>query len=310
MMVKSSTVTGRLEQLLNGEGQIMSANLKKLLEGVKTELEKRCVRKNVKVLTLVRKYRPTASKRDRVIIRNQILPAIGKLNVSQVDVNKFIESHRHKPVGSAQKIFRCFRNIMQIHDPSFELPKVTFTNPGRQWTADHILEEAQVLDVIHNHVFPKYQLPCLIAAYSGLRLKNVAELKRSEIDLKKGWINLKRQSKTKKPFRFPIGKKLEKILRLAISEKKIIAMGEEGDYNLFNLNRKTMSNCVRKSFHRAGFPEHSFHSFRHWFACHAVNNGVPLAVLRELMGHSDFKYTLVYARVNEAKLKEAVEVFG
>jgi len=309
MRVNSQTVTGRLEQLLNGEGQIMSANLKKLLEGVKKELEKRSVRKNVKVLTLVRKYRPTASKRDRIIIRNQILPAIGKLTVKQVDVKKFIELHRHRPKSSSQKILKCFKGIMQIHDPSFELPKVKYTNPGKQWSPAQILEEAQILDVINNHVLGKYQSLCMIAAYSGLRLKNVAELKRSNIDFAKGWISVV-QSKNKKPVQIPIGKKLEGILRGAIAEKKVMAMDEGGDYNLFNVNRKTLSNCVRMSFHRAGLSDHSFHSFRHWFACHAVNNGVDLVVLKELMGHSDFKFTLIYAKVKRDKLKEAIKVFN
>ena len=90
-MLKLKAVTSGLDKILMGENKIMSARLKTLLEGLKSELELNSVRRNVKFLTLVRKYRPTASERERSAIRNHILPALGSKTVSQVDVKKFID---------------------------------------------------------------------------------------------------------------------------------------------------------------------------------------------------------------------------
>ena len=302
-VVHSNTVTGRLDQLLNGESKIMSKKLKTLLEGLKNELEQRSVRKNVKVLTLIKRYRPTASERERSAIRCHILPALGKLTVAQVDVDEFVNSHKDKPVSSAKKILKCFERIMQLHEPTFTLPKVKYTNKGKQWSADQILEESQILNVIHNFVMPEYRVLCLISAYSGLRLKNVLELRRSEIDLVGNWINVK-QSKTKKPLQVPISGKLKRVLQSI----KVWPVADDGF--LFNLKgvepAKNVSVQVGRAFKLAGLKEHSFHSFRHFFACHAINSGVGLETVRDLLGHSDFRSTLIYARVKRDKLQEAV----
>ena len=302
-VVHSNTVTGRLDQLLNGESKIMSKKLKTLLEGLKNELEQRSVRKNVKVLTLIKRYRPTASERERSAIRCHILPALGKLTVAQVDVDDFVNSHKDKPVSSAKKILKCFERIMQLHEPTFTLPKVKYTNKGKQWSADQILEESQILNVIHNFVMPEYRVLCLISAYSGLRLKNVLELRRSEIDLVGNWINVK-QSKTKKPLQVPISGKLKRVLQSI----KVWPVADDGF--LFNLKgvepAKNVSVQVGRAFKLAGLKEHSFHSFRHFFACHAINSGVGLETVRDLLGHSDFRSTLIYARVKRDKLQEAV----
>jgi len=299
IVIQSNSVTGRLDQLLSGESKIMSRKLKTLLEGLRSELEQRSVRKNVKILTLIKRYRPTASERERSAIRCHILPAIGKLTVAQVNVDDFISSHIDKPVSSAKKILKCFERIMQQHEPTFILPKVKYKNRGKLWSADQILEESQILNVIYNYVMPEYQVPCLIAAYSGLRLKNVLELKRSEIDFSGNWINVK-QSKTKKPLQVPISGKLKKVLKSI----KVWPVAEDG--SLFDFNSKNVSVQVGRAFNRAGLREHSFHSFRHWFACHAINSGVGLETVRDLLGHSDFRSTLIYARVKREKLQEAV----
>jgi integrase len=299
-MLKFKAVTSGLDKLLMGENKIMSARLKTLLEGLKSELELNSVRRNVKFLTLVRKYRPTASERERSAIRNHILPALGSKTVSQVDVKKFIDLHKGKPMSSAKKILKPFEKIMKLHDPSFQLPKVRYENKGKQWTADQILTEDQVLDVINNYVTPKYRFPCLISAYSGLRLKNAIELKWRDVDFKNGWVNVN-QSKTGKPIQVPMNDTLRKILKQVPRNF--------GEMFFCGLDPKAMSVQVGRSFKRAGLVDHSFHSFRHWYACHAINNGVPLEVVRDLLGHSDYRSTLIYARVKKEKLQEAVKCF-
>lgn len=297
-LLDSKVVTGRLDQLFTGESQVMSKKLKTLLEDLKSELEQKAVRKNVKMLTLIRKYRLKASERERSAIRNHILPALGGLTVAQVKVDEFIKLHKGKPESSAKKILKCFERIMQLQEPTFSLPTIKYQNKGKQWSADQILEEHEILEVINTRVSPKYRVLCLISAYSGLRLKNVVELKRSEIDWAGNWVSVK-QSKTGKPLQVPISGKLKKVLK----SLDVLPLGD----NLFcGLNAKAVSTNVGRAFKKCGYKEHSFHSLRHFFACHAINSGVGLETVRDLLGHSDFRSTLIYARVKRDKLQQAV----
>jgi len=52
-----------------------------------------------------------------------------------------------------------------------------------------------------------------------------------------------------------------------------------------------------------------FPYFRYFAACELINNNVSLEVIREFLGHSDIKSTLVYARLRGEKLQEAVSGF-
>ena len=79
-----------------------------------------------------------------------------------------------------------------------------------------------------------------------------------------------------------------------------------GDNLFCGLNAKAVSTNVGRAFKKCGYKEHSFHSLRHFFACHAINSGVGLETVRDLLGHSDFRSTLIYARVKRDKLQQAV----
>ncbi|MGA9751796.1 MAG: tyrosine-type recombinase/integrase [Acidobacteriota bacterium] len=58
----------------------------------------------------------------------------------------------------------------------------------------------------------------------------------------------------------------------------------------------------------AGIENFHFHDLRHTYASRLVSAGVDLAVLRELLGHSDFTMTLRYAHLHPSRLREAVTI--
>lgn len=50
----------------------------------------------------------------------------------------------------------------------------------------------------------------------------------------------------------------------------------------------------------------TLHTLRHTFASHLATNGVPLAHIQKLMGHRDYKTTLVYAHLSSESVRDHV----
>ena len=70
---------------------------------------------------------------------------------------------------------------------------------------------------------------------------------------------------------------------------------------------KDISNLWEKLRTDSGLKDFRLHDCRHDFASRLAMAGVDLAVIRELLGHSDFMLTLRYAHLQPAKRAEAVE---
>ena len=251
-------------------------------------------------------YLEEASRNEEIIIRLHLLPyfkdhTIGGIN--EGEVFKYFESAKHKPQSTLTKELACLKKVVCRHSRNFVLPKLRYENKGKRFDETQILEESDVLNVIHNYVMEKYRLPCLIAAYSSLRMGNVVNLKRKNVNLKDGWIEV-RQTKTGNPVSIPISGKLRDVFR----QIKIWPLQDEDKF-FPELVGNAMSNAVKWAFRRAGFTWGSYHHFRHFEACFMANNGVRIEVIQKIMGHRDIKSTQIYARLKRETLQEAMKVF-
>lgn len=73
--------------------------------------------------------------------------------------------------------------------------------------------------------------------------------------------------------------------------------------------RDFVSKQFRKAIRAAGLNEGlHFHSLRHSTASNMVRRGVPIAVVKEVLGHSDLKTRMVYSHVRSEDLVSAVKM--
>jgi len=257
-------------------------------------------------LEAAQEYLKEASWREEIIIRKHLIPYFKEYNIGGINeyvVFKYFETVKHKPESTLTKKLACLKRIICQHNRSFVLPKLKYENKGERFDETQILEESDVLNVIHNHVPEEYRIPCLIAAYSSLRMGNVVNLKRRDVNLKDGWIEV-RQTKTGNPVSIPINGKLKNVFR----QIKVWPLNDEDEF-FPDILAPRLSRQVWSAFHRAGFPWASFHHFRHFAACFMINHGVRVEVVQKILGHKDIKSTLIYARLKRETLKEAMKVF-
>lgn len=82
--------------------------------------------------------------------------------------------------------------------------------------------------------------------------------------------------------------------------------GEGGSEGLiFGFSRATAHRVVRDACYLAGFNDSRAHphTFRHSYAVHLLRQGVPVTVLKELLGHSNISNTLIYLRITQPDIR-------
>ena len=66
--------------------------------------------------------------------------------------------------------------------------------------------------------------------------------------------------------------------------------------------------ALKRIVTRADVMPCTLHTLRHTFASHLAMRGAPLMHIRELLGHRDYKMTLVYAHLSSGSHKDAVQL--
>jgi len=131
--------------------------------------------------------------------------------------------------------------------------------------------------------------------YTGMRKGEVASLKWEDVDLKREVIVVK-QSKNYKTRVIPIHPKLLPMLKERYGKGTKVC-----PRSYFRLSRG-----MKQILEKAGFPHLRLHDLRHTFASLLVMRGVDLKTVQELLGHTDYRTTEIYAHLSPVHLKEAV----
>lgn len=156
-------------------------------------------------------------------------------------------------------------------------------------------------------VAPDHLRPAIVTAlFTGLRLANVMALDWSDVDLTARRITVRVKS------RRPGGKLLTvPIAAPLVGELALLRGADSGPVFVYR-GRPVLK--MRKAFatalRRAGIADFHWHDLRHTAASWMIQRGVPLAVVREILGHSDVKLTMRYAHVGASQKVEAVEAIG
>jgi len=148
----------------------------------------------------------------------------------------------------------------------------------------------------------KHQTIISIAYAGGLRVSEITNLRIRDIDLNALTLII-RNGKGKKD-------RLTVISPRLIDDLIFLINGRDGNGFVFESERggKLTTTTLQKVFHnvliKSGIQKNAtFHSLRHSFATHLLENGVDVRYVQELLGHSNIRTTQIYTHLTNPALK-------
>lgn len=141
----------------------------------------------------------------------------------------------------------------------------------------------------------------LFSCFTGLRRSDVKNLKWGNVV--DGNLKLTMQ-KTNKKLDNPLSEDALEILNSRITQNVIPLP----DAKIFKLPSNSDLNIKLKEWVKAAeIKKHiTYHASRHTYGCLCIRNGIPVEVLKDLMGHSNIQTTMRYVQIESEHLKEAV----
>jgi len=143
----------------------------------------------------------------------------------------------------------------------------------------------------------------LALAYgAGLRVSEIINLKVEDLQLGELTIHLK-NAKGKRDRITVMPEKLKNDIKNLIASKDTddyVFASERGGKLSERTAQKVFENSLAKSKIKK---KATFHSLRHSFATHLLENGVNVRFVQELLGHQNIRTTQLYTKVTNPRLK-------
>lgn len=175
-------------------------------------------------------------------------------------------------------------------------------HPKKTHRLPEILSKKEIEFLIAQTANKKHQLMLGLSYAAGLRVSEVVSLRVKDIDLDQMTVTI-RQGKGRKDRISVISPRLVDDLRVLIGSRglnELIFESERGGKLTTTTAQKVFQQCLA----RAGIKKPAtFHSLRHSFATHLLENGVDVRYVQELLGHANIRTTQIYTHVTNPALR-------
>ncbi len=223
-------------------------------------------------------------KYDEDNVKNFLAEKIDK-NVSPQSINLAL---------NAIKFF--YREVIRIRN------KINIRTVKKDYKLPVVLSKQEIEAVINIIKNPKHKILIALAYAAGLRVSEVVSIKVKDLDINNLTIYIK-QAKGKKDRLSLLPEILTNDLRNLIAGKKaddILFMSERGG----RLTTRSAQKIFQNAWQKSGIKKDAtFHSLRHSFATHLLENGVDVRYVQELLGHQNIRTTQIYTHVTNPALR-------
>jgi len=210
---------------------------------------------------------------------------------------------KHEKKQSPQTINLALNAVKFFYSEVLKNPqKIDLKFAKRNKKLPIVLSHAEIKEIITATKNSKYKLMISLGYACGMRVSEVTALQVADLDIDELVVHIK-NAKGKKDRISVLPEKLQNDLR------NIIA-GKDADNFVFGSNRggklttTSLQKMFRKSLAKTNIKKPAtFHSLRHSFATHLLENGTDVRYVQELLGHSNIRTTQIYTQVTNPKLK-------
>jgi len=217
--------------------------------------------------------------------------------IKQFLLNKQQKGQSSQTINLAFNAIKFFyREIIKTQD------KIDLKFAKRNKRLPVILSRLEIKKIICNISNIKHCLAISLAYGAGLRVSEVVNMRVKDINIAELTIHIK-EAKGKKDRLTIFPEKISKDI-------KNLTTGKQRNDFVFESNRggKLTTTSLQKIFQKALLKsdiqkDATFHSLRHSFATHLLENGVDVRYVQELLGHQNIRTTQIYTHITNPSLK-------
>jgi len=215
---------------------------------------------------------------------------IKKYLVYCFDVLKHSENTLHSRIN-ALKFY--YEQVLGREKFFWEVPR-----PKRPLLLPKVISEEKILEGLLAVRNLKHRTILLLAYSAGLRVSEAVSIKITNVNSDRMQIFLE-AAKGKKDRLVTLSNTILVILREYYKIYKPKEWLFEGQYSGKHYSTRSAQEIFKAAYKKLKLPAKcSFHSLRHSFATHLLENGTDITYIQKLLGHNDIKTTLRYTHVS------------
>lgn len=229
-----------------------------------------------------------------------------KLNID--NIKKFLI--KRQDVGKAPQTVNLYLNAIKYFYRQVigEKRKINICFARRTKKIPVVLSKIEINNLINQIQNSKHKLMISLSYGAGLRVSEIINLKKKDISLDELLLTV-RQGKGRKDRLTLLPEKLVSDLNIFVAGKQnndYVFISERGG----QLSTRAMQKAFDIAKQKAGINKPaSFHSLRHSFATHLLENGVDIRYVQELLGHSNIRTTQIYTKVTNPAIRNICSPF-
>lgn len=168
-----------------------------------------------------------------------------------------------------------------------------------------ILSQSEVQQLIWSYTNPKHKLIIQLSYGCGLRVSEVVSLRAKDVDFDRH-VLIVRWWKWNKDRQIPMPNLLYHELQSLLFIKQADDFVFESE-RWWSLTTTTLQKLFHQWCHRIGIKKNvTFHSLRHSFATHLLEQGTDIRYVQTLLGHANIRTTQIYTHVMQPALNKII----